>query len=79
MHGRRLTSRAIGLEVGASSGQQRTLSANEEDEMKRVTRILAVDGSVSVLLGVILAFCTAGNARRRAREVSAELVSTSSC
>ena len=60
MHGRRLTSRAIGLEVAARSGQQRTPSAIEEDEMRRVTRILALGGSVSVLLGVTLAFCTAG-------------------
>jgi hypothetical protein len=35
-------------------------SAIEEDEMRRVTRILALGGSVSVLLGVTLAFCTAG-------------------
>jgi hypothetical protein len=28
--------------------------------MKRVTRILAPGGSVSVLLGVTLGFCTAG-------------------
>ena len=60
MHGRRLTSRAIGLQVAARSGQQRTPSANEEDEIKRVTRILYLGGSVFVLLGVILAFCTAG-------------------
>jgi hypothetical protein len=60
MHDRRLTSRAIRLEVAARSGQQCTPSAIEEDEMKRVTRILALGGSVSVLLGVTLAFCTAG-------------------
>ena len=60
MHEESPTSLAIRLEDAAGSSRQRRLSPVAEGEMDRLIFIAVIGGGISVLVGAILAFCTAG-------------------